>query len=272
MADAGGARFIKDEKKMVSTRKLKQNELSMITIIAIIAVAALGVYFVLLPMFTNMGALTDEIDQLKAKEYEFKNQIAQTELYQQQYQEAQDDYYKFFTYFYSPMDPEIVDERITSMLLAHEMTPASLNMTTLSVEVIPPYYAQELRANPLPESTDPQDDTTDNQASPADDMAGEGDLLYDTADDAAQAVEGASYAFVYTINVSAYGERDNLYTFLAQAAPMTAMHIISFDFSDPVTTSADGTATTTPGQINMEIKMYVLIDGVPARDFGAGDQ
>jgi len=269
MADAGGARFIKEEKKFVTGTKLKDNEVSMLFILAIIAVAALGTYFILLPMFTNMSGLTDEIDELKAQEMEYRNQIALTDMYKEQYDAARSDYNTYFSYFHQPMDPEIIDERITSMLIAHGMTPASLSMTTLNVEGIPPYMAEELRANPVPETIEP----ADNAEPPAEDAA---DNQEDYPDiDAAspppeQAAYTDSYAFVYTINLTAYGNRDNLYTFLYQVSSMTAMHVMAFNFTDPVTDKdADGKTTTTPGEINMEIKMYVLVDGVPARDFGA---
>jgi len=274
MADAGGARFIKDEKKIVTSRKLKGNEVSTIVIIAIVAVAALGAYFILFPMFTKMGALSTEIENLKTKETEIKAQIAQTEIFHEQYEQAKTDYNVYFSYFHSPMDPEIVDERVTSMLIAHDMTPATLSMTTLNVESVAPYFAYELRVNPLPDAQGAVADA-ETEAPPAEeaeaDEPGEYDHIYNLQEDAAQAVQDASYAFVYTVNVSAYGDRANLYTFLAQVANMTAMHVISFDFTDPVTTKdSDGKATTTPGRINMEIKMYVLIDGVPAIDFGGG--
>jgi len=268
MADIGGARLIKDDNKLVMPKKLKDNEVSMLVILAIIAVAALGIYFVLFPMFTNMRALTDEIDELQMKEYEYKSQIAQTEIFHQQYKEAQSDYYRFFSYFYSPMDPEIIDERVTSMLMSHGMTPATLSMTTLGVEGISKYYAEELRVNPLPETLEPP---ADSEATPVPPVGETGDDPMSSIDTQPDQVGPAdAYAFAYTVNVSAYGNRDNLYTFLAQVAPMTAMYVVSFDFTDPITTKdADGRSTTTPGEINMQIKMYVLIDGVPARDFGA---
>jgi len=146
-------------------------------------------------------------------------------------------------------------------------------MTTLDVEGIPTYYAEELRANPLPETLDPQEDGYETPIPPVGDIS---DTPYDDPASAAadappeQIGSADSYAFVYTVTTNAYGNRDNLYTFLAQVAPMTAMHVVYFDFTDPVTTrDADGKSITTPGQINMVIKMYVLIDGVPARDFGA---
>jgi len=271
MADAGGARLIKDDKKLIVTKKLKESEVSMLVILAIIGVAALAVYFVLLPMFTNMRSLTGEIDELKMKELEFKTQIAQTEIYQNQFDEAQASYYRFFPYFFPPMDPEIVDERVTSMLIAHDMTPATLNMTTLEVEGISPYYADELRANPVPEILEPEEEAPELTAPPA---GGADDMLADQGGTAAEPEGPAdSYAFVYTVTLSAYGDRDNLYTFLQQVSGMTAMHVISFSFTDSQTTRDEaGVSTTTPGLINMQIKMYVLIDGVPARDFGAGGQ
>ena len=274
-ADAGGARFIKDEKKLVTTKKLKDNEVSMLFILAIIAVAVLGIYFVLYPMFTKMNSLTEQIDELKATESEYKFQIAQTEIFQQQYEAAKLDYNKYFSYFHSPMDPEIIDERITSMLIDHKMTPAALSMTTLNVEGVPPYFADELRANPVPEPIGPEDEAPaeDTPAAGAEDPYADEEQLNNYNEEAAQAAGNVSYAFVYTVNVSAYGERDNLYTFLAQVAPMTAMHVMSFDFTDPTSTRGeDGKTTVTPGQINMQIKMYVLIDGVPARGFDASGQ
>jgi len=268
MADAGGARLIKDEKKLVTTKKLKDSEVSMLVILAIIAVAALGIYFVLFPMFTNMRALTSEIDEMQAKQYEYKSQIAQTEIYQQQYKEAQSDYYKFFGYFYSPMDPEIIDERVTSMLITQGMTPATLSMTTLSVEGISKYFAEELRINPLPETLEPPVDGEITPVPPIGEINDDPTAGLETQPE--QVAPADAYAFTYTVIVSAYGTRDNLYTFLAQVAPMTAMHVAYFEFTDPVTTKdANGRSTTTPGEINMQIKMYVLIDGVPARDFGA---
>jgi len=262
-ADAGGARFIKDEKKLVTTKKLKESEVSMLFILAIIAVAALGIYFILYPMFTNMRSLTDEIEDLQKQESEYKIQIAQTEIALKEYAEAQADYYRYFSYFYSPMDPEIIDERITSMLIAHDMTPASFNMTMLNVEGIPPYMADELRANPVPETTEPPAGQEPPAEGPEAGLPGVPDQTI------APPTVADSYAFVYTVTVSAYGNRDSLYTFLAQVSTMTAMHVTSFNFKDPSTErDADGRATTIPGEINMQIKMYVLVDGVPARDFG----
>jgi len=270
-ADPGGARLIKDDKKLLTTRKLKDSELSTIFIVAIIAVAALGIYFVLFPMFTNMNDLTDDIDSLRAQEYEYRAQISQTESYLEQYKEAQADYNRFFSYFYSPMDPEIIDERITSMLIAHDMTPASLSMTTLNVEGVSPYFASELRVNPVPDLTGADGDGQITPVPPIGDISGEDVNVGDYFPDQEQPDFADSYAFVYTVNVSAYGNRDNLYTFLAQVAPMTAMIVTAFDFTDSVSEKgSDGKTITTPGQINMEIKMYVLIDGVPARDFGTG--
>jgi len=277
MADTGGARFIKDEKKFLPDKKLKDSEISMLFILAIVAVAVLGVYFILFPMYTNMNSLTNEIDEMQAKEFEYRDQIAMTEIYQKQFKEAQSDYNSFFNYFHSPMDPEIIDERITSMLIAHNMTPASLSMSTLMVEGVPPYVAQELLVRPVPDITEPQEDSTTTSVPPVGDT---GDMPYEGAEaadaslaDPDDSIPADNYAFVYTITLSAYGNRDNLYTFLAQAATMTAMKIVAFDFTDPeTTTDSDGKSTTNPGEINMQIKMYVLIDGVPAREFGAGEQ
>ena len=271
MADAGGARFIKDEKKLVTTRKLKESEISTIFILVIIAIAALGVYFVLYPMFTNMNSLTDEIENLKVREYEYRAQIAQTEIYQEQFRDAQSDYNKYFTYFHSPMDPEIIDERITSMLIAHGMTPASLSMTTLAVEGVSPYRAEELRVNPVPEVVDPPGDEQVTPVPPIGDIGDEGIDVGSYFPDAAEDAPAAdSYAFVYTVSVNAYGDRDDLYTFLSQVSTMTAMEVMFFSFTDSVSEKdSAGKTVTTPGQINMDIKMYVLIDGVPAREFGA---
>ena len=269
-ADAGGAKFVKSENSFLPTKKLKESEVSMLVILAIIVVAVLGVYFVLYPMYKNMSSLTEDIEGLKATEFEVKNQIALTESFEQQFKEAESNFNRFSAYFYPPMDPELIDKRVTSMFIAHNMNPFNFNMTSLAVESIPPYMATELRANPTPDTTEtteeaPAGATEDAAANPEENQANE------SVQDPAQATGGESYAFVYTVNVSAYGDRNNLFTFLSQVATMTAMEVESFNFIDPRSEKdQDGKTTTIPGEVNMTIKMYVLVDGVPARDFSTG--
>ena len=271
--DAGGARLIKEEKQNVSLKSLKSNEIQMLFTLVIVAVAALVIYFILLPMYNGLADLEKDNDDLRNQEYEIRNQIAQAPGYQNMHDEARADYFRYIAYFYSPMAPELIDERITSMLIAHGMTPATLTMTTLTVEGIPAYMAQELRADPVPiplDSVADEEQAADNSGQA--NAEGGGSNLEDAADAAEAAANPTEeifddYAFVYTVSVSAHGDRNNLFTFLAQVAPMTAMYVTDFSYIDPVTEKASepgGKDIVTPGVINMTIKMYVFVEGVPA--------
>jgi hypothetical protein len=270
--DAGGARLIKEDKQALSAKSLKNSELKMLLTLVVVAIAALTIYFILLPMYQGLAVLEEENITLRIQESEYTNQVDKIPDFQNMLDTARSDYYRYVGYFHRPMEPELLDERITSMLISHGMTPSSFTMTTLEVKGIPPYFAEELRANPapLPLGAEGEETAEGEQAE-----AGGGTVLDNAAENAEAAAEGAEvavyedYAFVYTINVSARGDRNNLFTFLAQVAPMTAMYVTEFSFTDPIVTPATtpgGTATTTPGIIDMTIKLYVYVEGVTANE------
>ena len=279
-----GARLIKEERQSLAGYKLKASEVRMLFALLIVGISVLTAYFLLLPMFTNLSALSDEVEGLQRQQDEKRLQIARTAEFQDMYDDAQSEYYRYISYFYEPMAPEMIDERITSMLLAHNMTPASLSMTTLQVEAVPQYMADELRASPLPVM--PDSDTAiivDGAVATGAQGAGGGDVGdgpapgtaadgadADAAETPSQASDGSdSYAFVYTIKATAYGKRDSLYAFLAQASNMTAMEVTSFSYADPKPeTAADSGEkdAADAGSINMEIKLYVFVEGVMAKD------
>jgi len=259
--ESSGAKPQKEAKKGVTLKKFSNKEITMIFALVIVAIAALGAYFVLFPMFTNLATLSLEIDRTKAQELEHRNQIAQLETFQEIYDEARADYLKYISYFYVPMVPEHIDERITGLLIENEMTPATLVMTLLGVEPIPPYMAEELRVSPVPipivdEEEDEKTEDADSEAEDAEaDAAAEPDEAADTEEE-----EDEYFAFVYTVTVGAYGDRENLFSFLAQTAPMTSMEITFFGYGDAINTRE----VTKPGEITMEIKLYVYVEGVAA--------
>jgi len=265
--DAGGARLIKEEKQSVSLKNLKSGELKMLLTLVVVAVAALTIYFILFPMYQGLAVLEEENKTLRTQAAEAQNQIDKIPGFQNMLDEARNDYYRYIGYFFNPMEPELLDERITSMLIAHGMTPSAFSMSTLEVQGIPPYEAQELRANPVPVPLGSEDEETGEGQT--------GSALENAAENAEAAAEGAEeiiyddYAFVYTVTVTAHGDRNNLFTFLAQVAPMTAMFVTDYSYTDPVVTeptTPGGTKTTTPGIINMTIKMYVFVEGVTANE------
>jgi hypothetical protein len=259
----------------------------MLFALLIVGIAVLTGYFLLLPMFTNLSALTDERDALKIQEDEMRLQIARTAEFQDMFDDAQAEYFRYISYFYEPMEPEMIDERITSMMIAHEMIPASLSMTTLVVEAVPLYMADVLRVSPVPVPLDSGAGAADGVAGGADGSGGSSGSgggangadspAFDAANEAggteaaptptqAQAAdEYGSYAFVYTIKATAYGKRDSLYDFLAQAAPMTAMEVTSFSYTDPTSKASGEKDAASLGSINMEIKLYVFVEGVMAK-------
>jgi hypothetical protein len=279
--DAGNARLIKEEKPGLSAKSLKPNEVKMLFGLAIVGIAALVIYFLLFPMFTNLTTLQQEIDDLTVKKNELTLQAARIGEFEQMYKDAESEYYHFISFFYEPMVPEMIDERITSMLIAHDMSPAALTMTTLQVEGIPPFMAEELRTNPVPAPVDAETDQAAADAGAAGSGATGDTALEDAANQAdataapPEEVVVDSYVFVYTVDVTAYGDRDNLYTFLAQVGGMTSMKVTAFDFKDKEIIKAANKGekdTVVPGVINMEIKLYVYVAGVTAGDMaGTGN-
>jgi len=253
--ESTGAKLIKEEKKSLLPKSFSNKEISLVFALVIVAVAGLSLYFVLLPMFTNLSKLNGDIDILKAQEVEHRNQIAQLENFQEMYDKAKSDYNKYVAYFYGPMVPELIDERVTGMVIANDMTPATLTMTLLRIESVPLYVAKELRVSPVPVpigDLEAGDAREDDAAAEEDDPAAEADEDEDEC-----------YAFEYTVSVSAYGERENLYAFLAQAAPMTALEVTSFVYDKGNT--GDGASQNV---IEIELKLYVFVEGVaPADEF-----
>jgi hypothetical protein len=254
---------------MKEGKKLKNREISMLFMLAIVGIAALTIYFVLFPMYTNLSVLEAENETLRAREIEMSTQIDRSAGYQQMHDEAKTDYSRYISYFYRPMDPETIDERISGMLIAHGMTPSTLTMTGLQVEGVPPYLAQELRAAPVPKPLDIRKDES-TAAEDGQESSGSGTASADAGDPVGEAApaspgqeEFEDYAFVYTVTVSAQGDREHLYTFLAQTAPMTAMEVTGFSYDDPVDKN-------TPGTVNMTIKLYVFVEGVPANEQAGG--
>lgn len=268
----GNARLIKEDKKAPSLT-LKPREVNMLFALAIVGIAALVIYFILLPMFTNISVLEDDIDAMEAQRGEYVLQIAKTREFKDTYEKALSEYSEYSSYFYGPMIPEMIDERITSMMISHGMTPATLTMTTLEVEEVPHYKAEELRANPVPEIPEEGADIAENPkggSSETGNPMDQGDAAEAAAGTAAENKGGGksgSYVFVYTVEASAYGDRDELYTFLAQVGPMTAMEVTAFSFEDATkvkSTTAGEKDIVVPGTINMEIKLYVFVEGVTA--------
>jgi hypothetical protein len=248
--EPGSARLIKEEKQGSPLKRLKSGEISMLFTLVIVAVAALTIYYVLFPMYTNLAVLEKENEALRIEESNMRTQIDLATGFQEMYDEARADYVKYIAMFYGPMEPELIDDRITNMMISHEMTPTSLSMTNLTVEGVPPYMVEELRTNPVPA---PPNEGGEGPVADTSGTAG-------TADESNSAPqEFNDYAFVYTVSVSANGKRDNLYTFLAQVYPMTAMEVVNFTFSD-----TDEKGSLVVGTINMTLKLYVFAPGVPA--------
>ncbi|MDR3305837.1 MAG: hypothetical protein LBS85_07450 [Clostridiales Family XIII bacterium] len=156
-------------KKPGAFGRLSKRERTMIAVLVILVVlGALG-YFVAYPALQNYTALTADLETLQSKEMEYRNQIAQTPAYQKQYDEAKAKYDKYLTLFYTPMDPEMIDATITSMLLECNLSPTSLSMVPLQSEAVPVYVPVALVPDPVPPQTE-----SSAGGSPAEPAAGGG--------------------------------------------------------------------------------------------------
>jgi len=266
VAFEGNARLISDEKIDSGFKKLSQKERTLLFILAVVAIAVLGVWFLLLPAYNSISTVYEELETLKSQEFEYRNEIMLAEMYEKMLDDAQAEYEKYSSYFYDLMEPESIDERITGMLTDNGMTPATLSMTLLEVKGVLPYTVSELRVNPVPK---PVDSEADNEGGESDSGEPAGDGAETDKDDA-EAKDSKS--FVYTVNITAHGERDNLYDFLTQAAGMTAFEVTSYSFGTKIATTeaaaASDAAANADSQelIKIEIKLYVFVEGVAVED------
>jgi hypothetical protein len=257
-------------------KALSKREQIMIYLVVIVGVIAAFVFFVAIPAMDNLTTLQTEADELQAQEMEYRQVISQTATYNQMYDEALAAYNKAKKKYFKPMKPETLDEKVTGYLVDAGFDPQTLSMSTLNVEGVPSYLPTVLRPTAVPEVSDP--DTTSEGAVDGDGLTPkeETEAAAAAADSGyaeQEAATGGAPAFVYTVNVSVEGEWSNLYKLLDKVRKKSGIEIISYQYNEsaaPVDISNPSASVASKDSVNMVLKLYVYVKGVPAST-GNGD-
>ncbi|MDR2586917.1 MAG: type II secretion system protein M [Coriobacteriales bacterium] len=265
--------------------KLSLRERIMLAALAVIAVVAVVVFLVVLPALNQISELEAEVSALQQQKSEVHIEPDRTAEYQEAYDAAVLDFENYRRFYYPFMDPETIDRTVTNMLLANDLEPVLLTMSTLQLEVVPGYSAaQTLVPRPVPVEEDEGDEA---KAEGAEGEAGagaegaegeagagaegaEGEAGAEGAEDEAEgsrsgnlaaAAEDAggltdesstegeapegSLIYCYTVNVEATGWMYQMFSFLESARSITAMEIVSYSYKSPEEVSLSTAKTGT---------------------------
>jgi cell division protein FtsL len=275
--------------------KLSLRERVMLVVLIILVVAALVVFLVALPALNQITELNAEITELEQQKSEVRIEPDRTPEYQAAYEAALKDFENYQRFYYPFMDPETIDKTVTNMLLANDLEPVRLTMSTLQVEPLSVYSAsQTLVPRPVPAEKDKQgeqdakgaegtegeqgaegaegdegaeDESADEGGSRADNLASAAESAGGlTTEGVAGEAPAGSLIYCYTVNVEATGWMYQMFSFLEGARTITAMEIVSYAYTAPDEVAPSSSKTTNTqvkepegGTIIMQIKLYVFV-------------
>jgi hypothetical protein len=253
--------------KGIWASRTKREQMMIILLIVLVVVAGFA-YFVVLPGIAKINTLTDEVAALEEQELTYRLAIAQTESYNKIYTEALAEYEAAKVAYRLPMDPESLDEMVTGFLLNAQFEPETLSMQPISFEAVYPYKSPALETVPF--VTGGAIDASDGAAAS------------ETPSDAGGGGEGTPSSYVYSVNVSAAGKIENLYTLLDHVAGMTGIRIESYSFNPgqekelPQSGSAAASTVSLPEKDSFSIvfKIYVFVEGayqIPSAESATND-
>lgn len=225
-----------------SFKNLTKREQVMIYGLVIVAVVAILVFLIILPAMTHISDLQAEVSELQIEDNEMRLTIASAESYEQTYEDSQKKFNAYKKQLYTPMDPESLDEMVTSFLVESGLTPKNLNMTVLQQTQIPTFSPAPLTAKGVPVT------------------GTDGALAEDTGDE--ESTEGSAgggvQAYVYTISISVEGNREDLARLSDNIANTTGYELNSYNFTTGETDITEG--ITNKGSIEAMISVFVYVD------------
>lgn len=225
-----------------SFKNLTKREQVMIYGLVIVAVAAILIFLILLPAMTHISELSAEVSELQIQEQEMRMTIASAPSYESTYEESEKRFNAFKKQLYTPMDPESLDEMVTSFLVDSGLTPKDLSMTVLQQTQIPAFAPPALTAEATPTAGTDGAVTTDTGST---DASGGG-------------AAGGVQAYVYTISISVEGDRTDLANLSENIAKTTGYELNSYTFQSSEEDIVEG--ITNKGTIQAMISIFVYVD------------
>jgi hypothetical protein len=154
VAPAGTQRQKEQEKQPSALKqlldKLSLRERVLIVIFVVLAIVGATTYFVVLPAITAMQDLQIEVLELEDEKAAIRIGPDLTPQYQEQLELATKDFENYQRFYYPFMDPEIIDQTVTNMLLDNDLAPARFSMTAITTALVPPYATRTLVPKPVP--------------------------------------------------------------------------------------------------------------------------
>jgi hypothetical protein len=220
--------------------------------------------------------------------------------YEEQSAEAAQKYAENQTFFYSPMEPEKVDESVTNLIVASKLKPVSLSMNTLSSYDAVPYDPLEFVESPLDDldtagagESGGAETSAETDAEAADDSSrgtiGSAPVASDTLDQNSDTLpditQGGSsdvptiptdfVGYTYDVNVSATGTMQQLYNLLAMVNENKAMHIVRLDVGasssgSGSSGSSNSNSANSDRSFSLQFRLYVYVPIAAVKELASG--
>lgn len=225
-----------------SFKNLTKREQVMIYGLVIIVVLAVLVFFILLPALTQMSELKEEASNLEEQELEMRLAISSVSQYDNTFEESEKTFKTLKKHLYTPMEPESLDELVTSFLVESGVTPKNLNMTVLQQAQIPEFAPGTLVAADAPQ-------------------AGTGAAVTENTEQSSQDTSENSdgiQAFLYTVSVSVEGNKTDLAKMVDKAKKTSGLELRNYKFTTDDNDMSEG--ITTKGTISATISVFIYVD------------
>jgi hypothetical protein len=253
-------------------QRLSKREQWMSIILIILVVGAVLIYFAIMPASKNLNKVHGEIKTLRATEVQMRDDIAQLPIYKTQFDEAKLRYDTALVKYNSPMDPELLDETITSLMTDSGFDPSSLTMSSIGNEAISPYNAAKLEANEVP-VMEPPADTSGGAETTAPATEADTDALLDGSspevtppsnqtESSTDGLSGPS-AFAYSITATGEGTYKDLLNILTQVKTVKGLYLTTYSYDATASEVISGAKNKPAGtqSFSLTFKLYVFVKG-----------
>ena len=266
-AETQSQKLLGEAPKKGALSSLSQREkIMVIALIIIVLVGGIG-YFVIMPALDKLTTLQEEIDSLETQQITIQNQIALKETFAQQLKDAKVDYEKYQTVFFPQMSPERIDEMITSAIHDCGLRPVSLTMSQIQTEPVPMFSPQMLEIN---STSSGEEEVIEEEPVEGEEESAEGEEATEEEMEELPISTDGPYSFVYTVDITAAGGRENAYALLDTMLATDALKLISFQYTPPqdaINNASDilsgvPTQEATEGAVLMQVKLYAFLPGI----------
>lgn len=222
---------------------LTKREQVMIYGLVVIVIIAVLVFLIILPALTNLSELDSEVSELQNKKMEMEYAISQVDDFEERYVAAEKAFKSYKKQLFLPMDPESLDELVTSLLVDSGLTPKNLTMSPLQQAQLPAFAPTALQSQGTPQ------------------VGTDGALVENTDENTDESADGdvsGILTFMYTANVTTEGDRADLTRLIDNTNSTSGIEIAEYSYAEGSNDIIEG--ITTKGTVTATIYVYVYMD------------